>query len=388
MYKLICTHNYKAFHLELIQIYCRSLLFLIDFYGVAMTQSPFLRSHLQSIAGYRPGEQPPPGCPVIKLNTNENPYPPSPKVFDALAQIDGEILRRYPDASAQQFREAASEVFDIPADWITVANGSDDLLSLVMRAFVEPGAAVVYPWPTYVLYQTLVELHDARAIALPFDDSFALPVEALIAAQGVLTLIAAPASPSGTEIPLSQLFCLAQELSGVLVIDEAYVDFAETSALEIVRNHRNVLLLRTLSKGYSLAGLRLGFAMAHPEIIQGLNKIKDSYSVDAIACRLGTAALQDQGYKTEIAQKVKRSRAWLAAECARLGCRVWPSVTNFLLVQPPCGDVYQLMLDLKARQVYTRYFDLPGLSNKLRITVGTDEQNAKLSQHLAELLSA
>ena len=315
-----------------------------------MTSSPYLRSHLRKVVGYRPGAQPPQGSPIVKLNTNENPYPPSPRVFEALARIDGEILRRYPDASAAAFRETASEVFEIPADWITVANGSDDVLSLIYRAFVEPGESVVYPWPTYVLYQTLVELQGARAIAIPFDDAFTFPLAELIDAQGTVTLIAAPASPSGTLIPLAQLAQLADSLTGLLVIDEAYVDFAETSALDLVRSHANVLLLRTLSKGYGLAGLRVGFAIAHPEIIQDLNKIKDSYSVDAIACRLATAALQDQAYKREMAQKVGRSREWLASELTRLGCRVWPSVTNFLLVQPPCADVAQLMQEDAAKE--------------------------------------
>lgn len=346
----------------------------------------FLRPHLQSVPGYTPGEQPPPGTVVIKLNTNENPYPPSPLVFQALESVDGELLRRYPDASARTFREAAGQVLNIPPDWITVANGSDDLLSIIMAAFVGSGDRVVYPMPTYVLYRTLAQLQNAYPWEVSYDDLFTLPLELLISAQGAVTFIAAPNSPSGTSIPLEQLKQLASQCEGVLVIDEAYVDFAETNALSIVRDHDNVILLRTLSKGYSLAGLRLGFAIAPPALIQDLNKVKDSYCVDAITALLGTAAIQDQAHKNKNAERVKHSRARLAKNLKQLGFRVWPSEANFLMVQPPDANAQALQQQLKQRNILVRHFDLPSLIDKLRITVGTDEQNDYLYQCLAQYL--
>ena len=348
--------------------------------------TPFLRPHLQAIPGYTPGEQPPPGSKIIKLNTNENPYPPSDRVFAALKQIDVDRLRQYPDASARTFREAASAIFDVPPDWITVANGSDDLLSLIMRAFVDEGDRVVYPMPTYVLYRTLAQLQGAQPYEIVYDEQFRLPLQALSAAEGAVTLIAAPNSPSGTAISIEKLKQLANQVSGVLVIDEAYVDFAETNALELVCDHRHVIVLRTLSKGYSLAGLRLGFAIASPSIIQDLNKVKDSYCVDAIASLLGTAAIQDQDHKNQNAERVKRSREVLAQDLEQLGFQVWPSQTNFLMVQPPQGNAFQFQQALKEQNILIRHFNLPSVVDKLRITVGTDEQNALLHQCLTSLI--
>ncbi|PZD70961.1 Histidinol-phosphate aminotransferase [Acaryochloris thomasi RCC1774] len=350
--------------------------------------TPFLRPHLQTIPGYTPGEQPPPGSTVIKLNTNENPYPPSDRVFEALQNIDGELLRRYPDASARMFREAAGTVFDISPDWITVANGSDDLLSIIMRAFVDANSKVVYPMPTYVLYRTLAQLQGVQPCEIPYDESFNLPISQLATADGAVTLVASPNSPSGTAIPIEQLEKLAVQVSGVLVIDEAYVDFAESSALALVRDHDHVIVLRTLSKGYSLAGLRLGFAIANPQIIQDLNKVKDSYCVDAIATLLGTAAIQDQDHKNRNAERVKRSRGTLAHDLEQLGFRVWPSQTNFLLIQHPDAKALELQQWLKQRNILVRHFNLPSVVDKLRITVGTDEQNAVLCQHFTHYLSA
>ncbi len=348
----------------------------------------FLRPHLRAIPGYTPGEQPPPGSVTIKLNTNENPYPPSGKVFKALESIDGELLRRYPDASAQLFRNAASSIFDIPPTWITVANGSDDLLNLIMRAFVNEGDSVIYPMPTYVLYRTLTQLQGAQPCEISYDEEFELPLAQLISAQGAVTFIAAPNSPSGHAIPIEQLEQLAQNISGILVIDEAYVDFAETNALQLVRDHRHVIILRTLSKGYSLAGLRLGFAIASPDIIQDLNKVKDSYCVDAIAVILGTAAIEDQEHKNSNAKQIKHSRSILTNKLEELGWKVWPSQTNFLLVQHPHVDALELQQWLKLRKILVRHFNLPKMIDKLRITVGTEEQNDIVCQHLTQYLSA
>ncbi len=348
----------------------------------------FLRPHLQTVSGYTPGEQPPPGSRIIKLNTNENPYPPSETVFEALKGIDGELLRRYPNASTLSFREAASSVFDFPPDWITVANGSDDLLSIIVRAFVDVGEWVVYPMPTYVLYRTLAQLQGAKPCEVPYGEEFNLPLVPLLEAKGAVTFIAAPNSPSGTTIPLAQIEQLADQVTGVLVIDEAYVDFAEANALALVRNYQNVIVLRTLSKGYSLAGLRLGFAIAHPDIIQDLNKVKDSYSVDAIATILGTAAIQDQAHKNRNAERVKHSRTLLTRSLEQLGLRVWPSQTNFVMVQHPQANAIDLQTMLKQNNILVRHFNLPRLVDKLRITVGTEEQNSLLIQYLSHHLSA
>jgi histidinol-phosphate aminotransferase len=353
----------------------------------------FLRKHLQPIAGYTPGEQPPPGSPVIKLNTNENPYPPSPEVFRALQTLDPEWLRRYPDPTAIAFRQAASEVLNIPPDWITVGNGSDELISLIVRAFVEPGAAVVYPMPSYVLYRTVAQIQAAQPVEIAYNEAFHFPLKDILDAQGAITLIASPNSPIGNVVPLENLETLAENLKGLLVVDEAYVDFTDANALSLVRRYPNVMILRTLSKGYSLAGLRLGFAIAHPALIQDLNKIKDSYAVDAIAALAGAAAIRDQVHKDRNVQKVLRSRATLHQALVKMGFRVWPSEGNFLLVQTPPGHpadsgcaAITLQQYLKTQNILVRHFNLSGVADKLRITIGTDAQNQQLCQRLKETM--
>ncbi|MBD1857164.1 MULTISPECIES: histidinol-phosphate transaminase [Leptolyngbya] len=345
----------------------------------------YFRPSVDAMTGYVPGEQPKPGTPIIKLNTNENPYLPSPHAIAVLKNLDPEWLRRYPDPYANDFRQATSEALNIPKDWIMVGNGSDDMLNVVVRACAEPGRKVVYPMPTYVLYRTLTEIQDADRLEIPYGENNQLPLDALIEAQGAVTFIASPNSPSGHVVPMSDLRQLAANLNGVLVIDEAYVDFAEETALPLVEQFQNVIILRTLSKGYSLAGLRLGFAIAQPHLIRGLFKVRDSYSVDAIATLVGAAAMRDQDYKNECAEKVKKSREKLAIELRQLGFEVWNSQTNFLLTQPP-GNAAKIYEALKQQNILVRYFNQPKLDDKLRISVGTDEQNRILITTLSSQL--
>lgn len=338
------------------------------------------------MTGYVPGEQPKPETTIIKLNTNENPYPPSPAAIAVLQNLQGEWLRRYPDPYANEFRQAVSAALGVPMDWIIVGNGSDDVLNVIIRACAETSRKVVYPVPTYVLYRTLTAMQPAETIEIPYGDAYQLPIADLIAANGAVTFIASPNSPSGHVIAIDELRQLAAALTGVLVIDEAYVDFADGSALSLVQEFDNVIVTRTLSKGYSLAGLRLGFGIAQPPLLSGLFKVKDSYNIDAIACLVGAAAMRDQDYKNECAAKVKASRATLAIDLKQLGFRLWESQTNFLLVQPPNSNAEQIYLALKERGILVRYFKQAGLSDKLRITVGTDEQNQLLVEALLHLV--
>ncbi|MDJ0795976.1 MAG: histidinol-phosphate transaminase [Calothrix sp. MO_167.B12] len=348
--------------------------------------SSYFRPSVDAMTGYTPGEQPKPGTKIIKLNTNENPYPPSPKAMEVLRTLDSEWLRRYPSPYADDFRHSVSKVFGIPYDWVIVGNGSDEILNVVIRACTEGKRQIVYPTPTYVLYRTLAEMQPAQVLEVPYGNDFSLPIEQLVNAQGAVTFIASPNSPSGHTIPINDLRQLATQLSGVLLIDEAYVDFAEESALPLVKEFPNIIILRTLSKGYSLAGLRLGFAIANPQLLSGLFKVKDSYNIDAIACAVGTAAMLDQDYKNECARKVKASRVKLAENLEQLGFKVWKSQANFVLVQPQTANAETLYLGLKEKGILVRYFKQPGLADKLRITVGTEEQNQILLMNLASLM--
>lgn len=346
----------------------------------------YFRPSVDEMTGYTPGEQPKLGSSIIKLNTNENPYPPSPQAMEVLRNFDSELLRRYPGASAKEFCQAVGEVFGVPTDWIILGNGSDELLNLLIRACAEGNdRKVVYPTPTYLLYRTLAAMQPAQVIELPYPDDFQLPIKKIIDAQGALTFIASPNSPSAHIVPLEDLRSLAQQVSGILVIDEAYVDFSPVSALPLVGEFENVILLRTLSKGYGLAGLRIGFGIAHPQLLSGLFKMKDSYNMDMVAMLVGAAAIRDQAYKNDCAEKVKASRGQLTTDLRKLGFVVPDSQTNFVLATPPSSDAEQLYLALKERGILVRYYKEPRLDDKLRITVGTPEQNQTLLKELATL---
>ncbi|MEL6814090.1 MAG: histidinol-phosphate transaminase [Cyanobacteria bacterium J06598_3] len=367
---------------------------------MSQSESRF-RPVIETMRGYAPGEWPTPEAGVLKLNSNENPYGPSPRVMAALSNFSGELLRRYPDPLAKDFCHVVGKTFGIPADWVIAGNGSDDVLTLIIRACAEGVARpLAYPTPTYVLYRTLAAMQPASTIEIPYGDDWQLPVAQLLATDAAVTLVATPNSPSGHVVPMADLRALAQGLSGILVVDEAYVDFvedegdqADLASLALVRDYDNVIVLRTLSKGYGLAGLRLGFGCAQPVLLEGLFKVKDSYNVDAIALHLASAAIADQDYKRAIAQKVISARRQLTVDLQGLGFRVWPSQTNFLLVQPPAAADFGrsqyaqvLQQGLKERQIMIRYFNEPGLDDKLRITVGTPEQNVKVVTELKRLL--
>ena len=366
-----------------------------------MSSTSWFRPVIAEMNGYAPGTWPQPSAGVLKLNSNENPYPPSPQVLEALIGFSAELLRRYPDPQANEFCRAISETFDIPSDWIIAGNGSDDLLTLLVRACAEGSdRPLAYPTPTYVLYQTLATMQPAGTLEVPYalTNKWALPVEQLLETDAAITLIATPNSPTGHVVPLAELRTLAENLSGILVIDEAYVDFrgegADRESLALVREFENVIVLRTLSKGYSLAGLRLGFGFAQLGLLAGLKKVKDSYNVDALALKLGTVAIADQTYKNSCVKKVVAAREQLAADLRSLRFQVWPSEANFLLVKPPEIDALtaaqiaqSLCKHLKQNKIMIRYFPQPGLEDKLRITVGTPEQNKQVVRAIAELLT-
>jgi histidinol-phosphate aminotransferase len=344
----------------------------------------YFRENIEKAKGYQPGFQPK-QTDVLKLNTNENPYPPSPKVLEVLAEIKSEQLRRYPDPIGEQFRQAAAKVHGLSPENILCCNGGDELLTLALRAFCDENRPVAYPVPTYSLYPVLANLQNCNAIEVPFDSDFNLPPK-LAAAGAVLTIVCNPNAPSATFIPVSKLASLADELNGVLLIDEAYVDFAEADCLSLVADFDNVIILRSMSKGYGLAGLRFGYAIAPPDLIAGLMKVKDSYNVNAIAVALATAAIKDQRYFRKNVETIKKQRKRLAEQLRALDFEVPESRTNFLLTKSKDGKAGEIYDKLVQRNIYVRYFDLPALSDKLRITVGTGEQNDKLVSALKEIL--
>ena len=350
-------------------------------------QQRFLLPHIADMEGYVPGEQPKDRT-FVKLNTNENPYPPSSFVLDRLKEaVDGE-LRRYPDADASEVSRQLSALFSLPMDQILIGNGSDELLNTVMRCCVGPGDRVVYPTPTYPYYAKLIELQNATAFTVDFDDEFSLP-RPLAAAQGKLTLVANPNSPSGTLVSTDELADLAGAVPGILLIDEAYVDFSDGGCLQLVEDHPNVIVVRTMSKSFSLAGMRIGFCFASPEITAGMRKVVDLYNVGSLAQIAAVAALEDVQTMRTNAERIRSTRTRLTEALVEIGFHVWDSAANFVLARVPDGEpAASLYAQLRDRGILVRYFAQPRLADCLRISVGTDEETDLLLSELGAALRA
>jgi histidinol-phosphate aminotransferase len=348
------------------------------------------RDNIHRLAAYVPGEQPQSGD-VVKLNTNENPYPPPQAVLDAVRQVAPDSLRRYPPPSAPHFRQAAAKVHNLQPDQVIATNGGDELLRLAVTVFCDPTAkpgpgGLGETAPTYSLYDVLAQIHDTPVTRLPLREDWSIPddfAQRLNDARCRLAMIVNPHAPSGRLEPLDRLKQIARAFNGVLLIDEAYVDFAEHDALPLLdpaEGLDNVLLLRSLSKGYSLAGLRFGYGLGHPALIAALHKARDSYNTDVLAQAAATAALEARPLARESWNKVIAERVRVSAALTRLAYRVWPSQSNFILAQPPeagpaAADIYE---SLKKNAIFVRYFDQDRLRDKLRITIGTPEQNDAL----------
>jgi histidinol-phosphate aminotransferase len=347
-----------------------------------------IRAGIRAMAGYTPGEQPRTDE-FIKLNTNENPYPPSPRVVEAIrSALTGDRLRKYPDPTGLAFRKTAGRVLGIDPDSVLIGNGSDDVLTILTRAFVSEGGRIASPAPSYLLYRTLADIQGADFTTVPFTWEWDLPRPWPVAGAA-LTYLPNPNSPSGTVLSPARLEEFARELGGPLVIDEAYADFAEDTCLELVRawaGPNPVIVTRTLSKSYSLAGIRFGFAVAAPEVVRELIKVKDSYNCDVLSQVAATAALEDQEYFRATRGRILQTRRRMEMELAALGFLVCPSQANFVWCRRSDRPVKPLYEELKRRGVLVRYMDYKELGDGLRISVGTEEEVDRLMEKLVEVL--
>jgi histidinol-phosphate aminotransferase len=333
----------------------------------------WIRAVVRAVPPYTPGEQPAADRRVIKLNTNENPYPPSPEVLRALHEAIDERVRLYPDPEAVALREQAAALYDVPIESIMAGNGSDELLALLLRALVDPGDRVAFPVPTYSLYATLVAVQGGRLVELPWPEDWSLPPE-LERTGAKLTFLCNPNSPSGTFVPIDRIERLADAVTGVLVVDEAYVDFAPASALGLVGRRQNVVVLRTLSKSYSLAGLRVGLAFGDPEVLRSLRTVKDSYNLNRLSQSAARAALADQATVRANVERVRRTRARLSEALRRMGYLVPDSQANFVLARRPGADQTGVAAKLASGGILVRHFATHGLGDALRISIGTDDE--------------
>lgn len=339
------------------------------------------------MAGYQPGEQPASGDRIVKLNTNENPYPPPPGVVEALRRAcDPQNLRRYPRPEAAPVREAAAGTFPVEPDQVVVGNGSDDLLTILLRTFTGPGSTVVAPGPTYSLFPVLASIQGAEYREVAWAETGEVPVAAILAEDPDLVFVVRPNAPTGHACTLESVAALCRDLDAPVVLDEAYADFSADNGLGLLASHPNLILLRSFSKGMSLAGLRLGLAFARPEVAAELHKVRDSYNVDALAQAAATAALANLEDFRPAWDAVRSERGRLTEALRERGFRVGESQANFVFARVPDGDGAGWYRGLKERGVLVRHFPDPlELADGLRITVGTPEETDALLAALDEL---
>ena len=334
-----------------------------------------VRPEIAALDGYVPGEQPQSGK-WIKLNTNENPYPPSPAVARALAATAaGRTLAKYPDPMATAFRRRAAEVLGVDPDWIICGNGSDDLLTILVRTFVGEGECLRMPYPSYILYRTLAGIQGASCDEVHYRPDWSLGDDFASARDDLrLAIVANPNSPSGTLLPPARVAELAARLPCAVVVDEAYGDFADTNCLGLVKDNPRVIVTRSFSKSYALAGLRFGFAVAQPALIEQMLKVKDSYNCDALSIAAATAAIDDQAWLADNRAKIVATRTRLIEAMRALGFNAHGSQANFVWcthAERPHRPIYEA---LKAQGILIRFMNYAGWGDGLRITIGTDDE--------------
>jgi len=353
------------------------------------------RKNIEAMAAYIPGEQID-SPDIIKLNTNENPYPPSPMVNKALADCDVARLRQYPPPTAQNLQEAIAKKHGLNRDNVIVTNGGDELLRMAIATFAEASESIAVARPTYTLYKVLAAAHGCTLTSFELNENWEQPENyaSLLNDSGAkMCFLVNPHAPSGTLTPIDRIAELADAFNGVLLLDEAYIDFVDPDvaydSAQLLKDFDNLLILRTFSKGYSLAGLRMAYGLANPSLISPLMKTKDSYNTDLISQALALAAIEDQQYALKTWNKVRLERQHITASLRQAGYIVPDSQSNFVLASVPdnqsAEDIY---LALKKKGILVRYFkNEDRLDDKLRITIGTPEDNQRLLDALAAIQS-
>jgi histidinol-phosphate aminotransferase len=360
----------------------------------------FIRPLVRELHPYVYGEQPKIKG-LIKLNTNENPFPPSPKVLRAIKKAADGRLRLYPNPTAQPLRDALAKLHGCKPDNIIIGNGSDELLALAVRCFVEPKsvskqskaarATVQYFTPSYSLYPVLADIHGAVKNAVPLKPNFDLPAIAELKSgnwnfDAALTLVTTPNAPSGRGYTTAELERICRAQKGVVVLDEAYVDFADENAMKLALKFPHILVARTFSKAYSLCFQRVGYFVGNAELIAALHKIRDSYNVNGLGQIAAEATLDDLPFYRANFKRIMATREWLSRELTLLGFRIYPSQTNFILTTPPRFAAKDWLEKLRDRKILVRWFAAPGVSHYLRITIGTREEMEALVRAAGKIL--
>jgi len=345
-----------------------------------------LRKSLEGYQPYVPGEQPPDGEDWVKLNTNESPLPPSLKVIEAIRAAADESLRLYPSPTAAPARSAIAEHFGLDASQVALGNGGDELIEMCFRAFAGAGDRVAYSTPTYPLLEPLCRVHEVTPSVHPTGEGWTWTTD-FVEDSAPLKFLVNPNSPTGTHHGRMSVVRVLHRSRGVVVLDEAYVDFAAESQLELIARHPNLLIIRTMSKSYALAGMRIGFALGSPQLIAALDAVKDSYNMDRLAVVAAVAAIKDETHHRKIVDYVVAERAWLEDQLREEGFEHSASAANFVFVKPPLGASAAAVADaLRERRVLIRHYDREPIAGWFRITIGTREQHERLLTALREIL--
>ncbi len=346
-----------------------------------------LRASLAGFGAYTPGQQPPDGEGWVKLNTNESPWPPSPAVLDAIRAAVDENLRLYPSPTAQAAREAIARHHGLGPESVAMGNGGDELIELAFRAFAGAGDRVALPAPTYPLLPPVAAMHENRVAIHALSPDWSLP-ETYFADPAPLRFLVNPNSPTGTWVGRPEVARAAATAPGVLVLDEAYVDFALEDRIDLLHEGvENLLILRTFSKSHALAGMRIGYALGHPDLIAALDLVKDSYNLGRLAIAAAVAAIADLGHHDRLVAFVLGERAWLGERLRGRGFEVLPSATNFLFVKPPTSHpASRLHEALRRRRVLVRHYEQEPVAGWFRVTVGTRHQHETLLDALQEVM--
>ena len=343
---------------------------------------------VEVLEAYTPGEQPK-AKNVVKLNTNENPYLPSPKCTEVLKDYDLDALRRYPDPVFSALRTRIAKMWKTVPERVFVGNGSDEILTLAAKAFVEDEEAIGSLDPSYSLYRTLAAIRNVPFVPSPLaaDFTWQKPVLEAEGKKVSLFLLTNPNAPTGTVTPVDTISAFARKFKGVVIVDEAYADFAKTNCVSLAtdRKNRNLIVMRTFSKSFSLAGLRVGYCIGPEDLIDALYKVKDSYNVDSLAQSVALAALNDLPWMKGNAAKVKKTRTRVTKELAKRGWDVLPSESNFLFARPAHRPASELFDALRKMNIFVRYFKGPRTGDRLRITIGTDSEMDTLLNALSSL---
>lgn len=348
----------------------------------------YCADHIKNLEPYIPGYQPEAGDRILKLNSNENAYPPSPQVIQAMSEAVNENLRLYPNSRALGLRRKLAEVYSLEQNEVFASNGADEIITLIFRTFTEPGDLVAFSYPTYTYYASSAQIHNVAYHFVETDDDFRINLNDYLDIKARLVFLANPNAHTGLVVTPTQIETFLAAYDGLLVVDETYIDFAEpgTSVYQLIRQYDNLIVLRTFSKAFSLCGIRVGYAFARPELVEALDMTKDSYNVAYLNQVAAVAALNDYAYMVDNAAKIRATREWFSSELSRLGFTVLPSNGNFVFAKHSglkAEFIYQALLK---QGILVRYFNTRRMDEFLRISIGSRPEMERVATAIAGLL--